>query len=366
MKKLRAKSAAALVACGMLTIGALSACGGGGTTPASGQSAESGESVSSAPLNIEVVSKGFQVDFWKMVNAGASAAGEEYGANVNFVGPASEANISEQIEQLNNAINKRPSAIAFAPLDQDASMDLISQAASLDIPLITFDANIEADTGGAVKAFVATDNVAAGAEAADRMHEVIKDQIDKASEPVRIGVMAQDTTSESVAQRTAGFIDRMVELVGSDKTSVIGHDMYAAPVDGAKVILDVGIPAETTDAAGNTTAQTLLNKADLIGIYGSNEFSAKAIINANETLQRLGPDGVVAIGFDSGALQVQAVRDGVFLGSITQDPMQIGFLTVETAIKAAKGEEVHDISVPFHFYDANNVDDPEIASCLYE
>ncbi|MFZ1382322.1 MAG: BMP family ABC transporter substrate-binding protein, partial [Scrofimicrobium sp.] len=87
---------------------------------------------------------------------------------------------------------------------------------------------------------------------------------------------------------------------------------------------------------------------------------------ANETLQKFGPDGVVAIGFDSGALQVQAVRDGVFLGSITQDPRKIGYLSVETAIKAAKGEEVHDISVPFHFYDASNIDDPEIASCLYE
>ena len=366
MKKVRVRSAAAIVACGMLAMGGLSACSSGGSTPASGEASGSGGAASSEQLSIEVVSKGFQVDFWKMVNAGATAAGEEYGAAVNFVGPASEANISEQIEQLNNAINKRPSAIAFAPLDQEASMDLISQAASLGIPLVTFDANIEADTGGAVKAFVATDNVAAGGEAADRMYEVIKDRIDGATEPVRIGVMAQDTTSKSVAQRTGGFIDRMVELVGADKASVIGHDMYSAPVDGAPVIIDVGIPAETTDAAGNTTAQTLLNNADLVGIYGSNEFSAKAIINANETLQKLGSDGVIAIGFDSGALQVQAVRDGVFLGSITQDPQQIGFLSVETAIKAARGEEVHDISVPFHFYDAANIDDPEIASCLYE
>ena len=363
---MKLRSIAAIAAGGLLAVSGLAACGsnkdGASTTTDPSQS----EATGSDGLTIEVVSKGFQVDFWKMVNAGATEAGEEYGAKVHFVGPASEANISEQVEQLNNAINKKPSAIAFAPLDQEASMDLIAQASSLGIPLVTFDANIEADTGGAVKAFVATDNVAAGAEAADRMYEKIKDKVTDPSESVRIAVMAQDTTSKSVAQRTGGFIDHMVELIGPDKVSVIGHDMYGAPVDNAKVIIDVGIPAETTDAAGNTTAQTLLNNKDLVGMYGSNEFSAKAMINANETLQKLGPDGVVAIGFDSGALQVQAVRDGVFLGSITQDPRMIGFLTVETAIKAAKGEPVTDISVPFHFYDAANIDDPEIAGMLYE
>ena len=317
-------------------------------------------------LKIEVVSKGFQVDFWKMVNKGCTEAAEANGATVNFVGPASEANISEQIEQFSNAINKAPAAICFAPLDQDASMDLIAQAGSSNIPLITFDANIEADTGGAVLAFVATDNVAAGAHAADKMYEKLKDKLADPAETVRIGVMAQDTTSKSVAQRTKGFIDRMVSLCGAETTSVEGHDMYNAKVDNAKVILDVGIPAETTDAAGNTTAQTLLNKSDIIGIYGSNEFSAKAIVNVNESLQKLGPDGVCAIGFDSGAVQVQAIRDGILFGSITQDPVQIGYTVVETAIKAARGESVSNVSVPFHFYDASNADDPQIASCLYE
>ncbi|MFZ1382493.1 MAG: substrate-binding domain-containing protein, partial [Scrofimicrobium sp.] len=277
-------SAATLAACGLMAFGAIGGCSTGGDSAPESKPANQSDTgtgaggASGEKMNIEVVSKGFQVDFWKMVNAGAQEAGKDYDANVNFVGPASEANISEQIEQLNNALNKKPNAVAFAPLDQEASMDLIAQAASMGIPLVTFDANIEADTGGAVKAFVATDNVAAGGEAADRMYEKIKDKLSNPADTVRIAVMAQDTTSKSVAQRTGGFIDHMVELIGADKVSVIGHDMYAAPMDGAKIIIDVGIPAETTDAAGNTTAQTLLNNADLAGFYGSNEFSAKAMI----------------------------------------------------------------------------------------
>lgn len=338
-------------------------CGGGGAPKTTD---ESGATATEGKKTIEVVSKGFQVDFWQMVKKGCDEAGVEFDANVNFVGPASEANISEQIDQLSNAINKKPSAIAFAPLDQDASMDLIAQAGAAKIPMVTFDANIEKDTGGAVLAFVATDNIAAGGTAADKMYEKIKDKIDGADGTVRIAVMAQDTTSKSVAQRTKGFIDKMVQLCGADKTSVEGHDMYNKKVDGAKVIIEVGIPAETTDAAGGTTAQTLLNKDGLLGIYGSNEFSAKSIITANQALNKLGEDKVIGIGFDSGAVQIQAIKEGVLYGSITQDPVKIGYTVVKTAIEAADGKKVEDVSVPFHFYDKSNIDNPEIQSCLYQ
>ena len=92
-------------------------------------------------LHIEMVSKGFQHDFWKQVNLGSEAAGKEFGATVRFVGPASESNISEQIDQLANAVNRKPSAICFAALSPESSMDLIYQAADAGIPVITFDSD---------------------------------------------------------------------------------------------------------------------------------------------------------------------------------------------------------------------------------
>lgn len=317
-------------------------------------------------LHIEIVSKGFQHDFWKQVNRGCSAAGEEFGATVNFVGPASESNIAEQIDQLSNAVNKKPSAICFAALSPESSMDLIFQARDAGIPVVTFDSDIGGDTGGAVKAFVATDNKQAGAAAAQEMYDKLKDKLTNPSAPVHIGVLSQDTTSQSVGDRTIGFIERMVELCGPDRTSVEGHVKYEKVVRGAQVVLDVGIPAETVDAAMNTVTQTVFNKPNVLGVYGSNEFAAKAIVNVDETLNLLGPDKIVGIGFDSGIIQVGAVRDRILYGAITQNPYMIGYLSVKTAIEAARGQSVSDIAVPFYFYTADNMDQPEIAACLYE
>ncbi len=322
--------------------------------------------VAGEKYQIEVVSKGFQHDFWKQVNLGCDAAGKEFGASVHFVGPASESNIAEQIDQLANAVNKKPSAICFAALSPESSMDLIYQAADAGIPVITFDSDIGGDTGGAVKAFVATDNKEAGAAAATEMYIKLRDKIANAKDPVHIGVLSQDTTSQSVGDRTVGFIERMVLLCGPKNTSVEGHVKYEKKVPGAKVILSVGIPAETTDAQMNTATQTVFNRPNFIGCYGSNEFAAKSMVNVNETFDKLGPKGAAGIGFDAGAVQVAAVRDRTLFGSITQNPFMIGYLSVKTAVEAAQGKKVEDIAVPFYFYTADNMDKPEIKSCLYE
>ncbi|MCC8107549.1 MAG: substrate-binding domain-containing protein [Planctomycetes bacterium] len=316
--------------------------------------------------SIEVVSKGFQHDFWKQVNRGCTEAGKEFGASVNFVGPASESNIAEQIDQLSNAVNKGPDAICFAALSPASSIDLLFQAGDAKIPVITFDSNVPMDTGGAVKAFVATDNRDAGAGAAQAMYDKLKDKLTNSPATVRIAVLSQDTTSQSVGDRTIGFIEKMVELCGPATTSVEGHVKYEKRVSNPKVILDVGIPAETIDAAMNTVVSTIFNKQDMIGAYASNEFAAKGMINVNETLNRLGPDKAVGIGFDSGIIQVRAVRDRVLYGAITQNPYMIGYLSVKTAVEAIKGQSVKDIAVPFYFYTADNMDEPDIAACLYE
>lgn len=111
-----------------------------------------------------------------------------------------------------------------------------------------------------------------------------------------------------------------------------------------------------------------MNEADTIAIYGSNEHSANAIITANENLSKCGTgEGqIVAAGFDSGAAQKQAVKDGVLLGSITQAPVKMGEILVETLYAAATGGEVKDTDTGCQWYTAENIEDPEIAPNLYD
>lgn len=321
-------------------------------------------------LKIQVVAKGFQHDFWKAVKLGAQQAGEDFGLKENpadnFVGPKSETDVAEQVEQIKNAINKKPDAICLAALDTTASLDPINQAMAAGIPIVGFDSGVPDAPEGAVVANAATDNYAAGSMAADEMYELIKDKITDPADTVRIGVISQEANSQSIVDRTQGFLDRMVELVGEGKIAIEGHDKFNLKADGAKVIMEVGVPANVQDAECVTVAQKILGKKDLVAVYGSNEFANKNIITANQNLNVLGKDKVIAVGFDSGKLQLDAVRSGVYAGAITQNPVQIGYKAVELAVKAAAGEPVEDVDTGCLYYTAENMDSEEIAPCLYE
>ena len=71
-------------------------------------------------------------------------------------------------------------------------------------------------------------------------------------------------------------------------------------------------------------------------------------------------------GFDAGAPQKNAVRQGWFLGSVTQDPYMIGFLAVELAYKAATGEEVADADTGAQWYTKDNIEDEMISMLVYD
>ena len=193
--------------------------------------ADGGKTQSGGDFKVEVIAKGFQHDFWKAVNKGAEKAAQELGAKVTFVGPQNETAIAEQLEQLNNAINKNPKAIALAALDTEAELDAIKQAQSKNIPIIGFDSGVPGAPEGAIKATASTDNHAAGGNAAEHLFPLLEKKI--GDKKVRIGVVSQEVNSLSITQRTSGFIDKMVELLNKKgiKTAVTGHDKFKNDVN---------------------------------------------------------------------------------------------------------------------------------------
>ena len=115
--------------------------------------------------------------------------------------------------------------------------------------------------------------------------------------------------------------------------------------------------------AANTAKALIQANADITGIYGSNEASAiGALQGAIESGKEL-----TIVGFDSGKAQLDAIRSGQQAGAITQSPVKMGYETVVAAIRAIDGQELPKIiDSGFAWYDASNIDDPDIAANLYE
>ena len=336
------------------------------------EEAEAEAPAASGDLHFEIVSKGFQHQYWQAVLKGAEQKAAELGVTINFVGPNSESDIADQVQMLNNAINAQPAAIGLAALDTSACLDAIQTAMDSNIPIIGFDSGVPGAPEGSIWANCATDNYAAGEIAAEETYKAIESQIKDATSTVRIGVLSQDATSESVGNRGLGFIDKMGELVAAAGKSVVvtGNDKFVSDSkveagDSADVVIEVLVPAQVTSELSAIDCQTLLNKDDTIAIYGSNQHSAEAMVTGNENIGKLGKT-VVGVGFDSGAVIKAAVADGTFLGAITQAPVAMGEAVVQQLYNAATGASVSEVDTGCQWYTADNMEDPEIAQNLYD
>jgi len=333
------------------------------------------EPAAEAPVDMhfEIVSKGFQHQYWQSVLKGAQDKAAELGVTIEFVGPNTESDIADQVQMFNNAINKQPAAIGLAALDTQALLDAIQASKDAGIPIIGFDSGVPDAPEGAVLANCSTDNYAAGELAAEHAYPAIKDRV--AAGGVRIGVVGQDATAESIIQRGLGFIDKVAALIEADgKTVAIeGNDKYVGDSkveagSAADVIIEVRVPAQVSSELLATEAATLLNKDDIIAVFGSNAPAAEGLVTANENINKLGDaeDQVIGIGFDSGTAVNTAVADGVLFGAVTQAPVAMGEWLVDLLYKAANGEAVSDIDTGAQWYDASNIENPEISQNLYD
>ncbi len=284
---------------------------------------------------IAIISKGFQHQFWQAVKAGADQAAAEFGVSITFEGPETEAQVDRQIDMLSAALAKNPAAIGFAALDSQAAIPLLQQAKDRGIPVVAFDSGVDSDIPVTT---CTTNNLAAAGLAADKMAELIGGS-------GQVALVVHDQTSRTGIDRRDGFVNRVAEAHPDIQIVTV---QYGA-----------GDHLQSTEI----TKSILQGNPDIKGIFGANEGSAIGVLNGAAELGK----SIVIIGYDSGVQQKEAIRDGRMAGAITQNPVGIGYQTVAAAVKAINGEAVEPlIDTGFYWYDASNIDAPEIAAVLYD
>jgi ribose transport system substrate-binding protein len=297
--------------------------------------AATGSASAQDQYDIALISKGFQHQFWQAVKAGADQAAADLGVTVTFEGPETESQVDRQMDMLAAALSRKPSAIGFAALDSQAATPLLQQAKDAGIPVIAFDSGVDSDIPLTT---ATTDNVAAAALAADVMAELIGGE-------GKVAIVAHDQTSRTGIDRVEGFSNRIKEAYPN-------IEVVSVQYGGGDQL-----------ASTEITKSILLANPDLKGIFGANEGSVLGVANGK---QELGSN-VVIIGYDSGAAQKALIESGVIAGAFTQNPVGIGYQTVQAAVNALKGETLPAIiDTGFYYYNKDNMADPEIAAVLYD
>ncbi|MDO4547966.1 MAG: substrate-binding domain-containing protein [Clostridia bacterium] len=329
---------------------------------------------------IAIISKGFQHQFWQTVLMGSEQAAADYNVEITFDGPASESEISVQIDQLNAALANNPAALCLAALDTESVTEQLLSAQEKGIPVIGFDSGVPNAPEGTIASTASTNNENAGALAATEMIkiEAVVSALEAATAeaPVTVAVFSQDATSASVTGRTIGFLNEfkaLCEEIKPGQVAITGHDRYAeASAEPMAIDINVNVPASTSSTDCQTTAQGILAKDNLVAIFCSNEASVGGVLAATTDGSDLDRENgrykdLIVIGFDAGVNQKTAVREQWFYGSVTQDPYMIGYYAVELAVKAINGEPIDEIvDTGCQFYTYENMDDEAIAPLLYD
>jgi ribose transport system substrate-binding protein len=285
-------------------------------------------------LRILVSPKGLVHNFWLSVKAGADSAGSELGVDIIWKGPAMETDIPGQISILEDYINKRVDAIVIAATDSRALIPTLEEASRRGIKVITIDSGVESDIP---LSFVASDNIKAANIAADVLVDLIGGSGQVACIPFIPG-------AETSIWRETGFKQ------GLEKYPDV--DLVAVQYSQADVATAMAV-----------TENILTAWPELDGIFAANESGA---IGAAQALIARNMQGKVKlVVFDAAPNEIEALKSGVIQALIVQQPFEMGYLGVKTAVDAINGKPVEKrIDTGIKVVTMDNIDEPEIRKTL--
>ncbi|MED5099792.1 sugar ABC transporter substrate-binding protein [Niallia circulans] len=253
--------------------------------------------------SVAVVLKTLSSLYWKYVEAGAKAAGKDLGVDVTIVGPASESQIMEQVNMIEDSLNQGIGALVVSPTQPDTVVPVLEQA---NVPVLFIDT--DADFSGKTS-FIGTDNLTAGKEGGKLLASFLK----KGDEVALLGGALGNTAMD---QRIKGAKESLEE---------------------AGMVIVAEQPADSDKTKANSVVENILqNNPNIKGIFSANDDMAIGALRATESKGIKLP----IIGTDGTAEAIQSIIDGDLAGSIAQNPYEMGYKGVENAVKAMKGEKV--------------------------
>lgn len=234
---------------------------------------------------------------------------------------------AKQMSQIENFISQGVDAIILMPVDTVLAPDIVAKANDAGIPLVvvnqTFDGVEEAT------AFVGSSSLDSGLM---QMEEVAKQLEGKGNIAIINGTLGH----EAQIKRTEGNL-HIIEQHPDLKVVLEGTANWSR-TEGMKLMENWLQSGEKIDA-----------------VVANNDEMAIGALLAIEAAGKL--DQIIVAGIDATPDALEYMKAGNLEVTVFQDAKGQGAKAVETAVKAAKGEEVESAAIPFKLVNKENVDE---------
>ena len=337
---MRFKGAALAAGLALLVVG----CSSGGDTSAPATTTGGGSTANAdgeKKLKIAVIPKGSTHDYWKALHAGADAAAQELGVDIDFKGPLKEDDKEDQIKTVEDFVTAKVDGIVLAPLDNHALAKSVEAAVAAGIPVVVIDSGLE---GKAYSATAMTNNYEGGKKAGVEMVKLLGG---KGS----IIVLRYMGGSASTMEREQGFLDVIAKTPG---IKVLSSNQEAGPTADSAQQKAEGLLGGFKNPDGTLQAQ---------GIYCPNESSTFGMLRVLDENSWSGK--VKFVGFDSSPKLDEALKAGKIDALVLQDPVKMGHDSVATMVKIIKKQQFDKAEdTGSTLVTKENMDKPEINALL--
>jgi len=269
-----------------------------------------GRSTQSKTLDITLVAKALDSEWWQRVKAGAEdAAKANPDVRLAVLAPEREVNIDQQVSILEDQVTKRVAALAVAPTGAAEVVPVLDRAHAAGIPVVIFDTDVN---WSSKVSYVGSDNRRAGQIAGEYIVKLLGGRGKVAVIRGILGVLTHE-------DRVAGFREAIRNAAGMDCVSVQ--------------------PANSERALGMSVMENMLTGyPDLRAVFATNDQMALGAVEAIAARNQTGK--IAVVGIDATSEAVRAVAAGRLAADVAMYPEALGRSAVEAAIKAVRGEHV--------------------------
>ncbi|WP_429001782.1 sugar ABC transporter substrate-binding protein [Vagococcus zengguangii] len=277
--------------------------------------------------------------YWNPMRLGAEVTAEKLGYDlvVKTSPPAEAQKNDKHIGFIKEAVANKVAGIAVSPIEQNMFKNPIKEAMDADIPVITFDADLENKEDRV--AYVGTDNVLAGE---DLGRNAAKEMKEKGITSGTLTIVCVDKSQPTMIAREKGLKQGFEEEMGAD----------AKNFKWLETIQDNDQSAVSKQQLeGQITANS-----DLVTVFSlGSEGPDVGVMEALASQDKAGK--ILHYGFDYTDTWKKGIEDGRITAIVDQDAYGIGVQVIENLVKAVEGEEIdNNIPIPVNYVKADEIE----------
>jgi ribose transport system substrate-binding protein len=256
---------------------------------------------------VVVILRILDLQYWEIIKAGAEKGFKDLGIDGKVVA-TKNGTIEEQMDILKDVLKEKPDVLVVSPINSEVN-PILDEFVKRNIPILLMNAD---DSWEKKKAYIGTDNFDLGKKAGT----LLASQLQPGDQ---VALLGRQTSVEE-------------ERIKGAKISL--------DTVGIKVVTEkVDLPITDSSAVEEEMNAILQEHPDLKGVVTSSDYVA---IPALKVTREHGLE-IAVTGTDGLTEMLTLIKEGTLTGTVAQNPYDMGYLSIEAALKVTKGEKVQPI-----------------------